>query len=63
MVFHIQLTISLILQTLNMSNCHNHSHVGLSSLINGAENLRELTLAYGPSVSLISLSTKNSWKL
>ncbi|KAL9382741.1 hypothetical protein Peur_025776 [Populus x canadensis] len=39
------------LKTLNMSNCHNHSHVGLSSLINGAENLRELTLAYGPSVT------------
>lgn len=39
------------LKTLNMSNCHNHSHVGLLSLINGAENLRELTLAYGPSVT------------
>uniref|UniRef100_A0A6N2LWW2 F-box/LRR-repeat protein 15-like leucin rich repeat domain-containing protein n=1 Tax=Salix viminalis TaxID=40686 RepID=A0A6N2LWW2_SALVM len=39
------------LKTLNMSNCHNHSHVGLSSLINGAENLRELTLAYGPAIT------------
>ncbi|KAB5512869.1 hypothetical protein DKX38_029897 [Salix brachista] len=39
------------LKTLNMSNCHNHSHVGLSSLIKGAENLRELTLAYGPAIT------------
>ncbi|KAB5524503.1 hypothetical protein DKX38_022252 [Salix brachista] len=39
------------LKTLNMSNCHNHSHVGLSSLINGVENLRELTLAYGPAIT------------
>ncbi|CAK7351955.1 unnamed protein product [Dovyalis caffra] len=39
------------LKTLNMSNCPDVSHVGLSSLINGAENLRELTLAYGPAVT------------
>ncbi|KAJ6289231.1 hypothetical protein OIU76_025108 [Salix suchowensis] len=35
----------------NLSNCHNHSHVGLSSLINGAENLRELALSYGPAIT------------
>lgn len=37
---------------LNLSKCQNVSHVGLSSLTNGAEHLKQLVLAYGPSVSL-----------
>lgn len=39
-------------QMLNLSKCQNVSHVGLSSLTNGAENLEQLVLSYGPSVSL-----------
>lgn len=38
-------------QTLNMSNCQNVSHVGLSSLTYGAEYLQHLFLAYSLSVS------------
>lgn len=37
---------------LNLSKCQNVSHVGLSSLTNGADNLEQLVLSYGPSVSL-----------
>lgn len=37
---------------LNLSKCQNISHVGLSSLTNGAEHLKQLVLAYGPAVSL-----------
>ncbi|XP_019053256.1 PREDICTED: F-box/LRR-repeat protein 3-like isoform X2 [Nelumbo nucifera] len=37
---------------LNISHCQNVGHVGLSSLINGAENLRQLVLAYGSPVTL-----------
>ncbi|KAG6751379.1 hypothetical protein POTOM_045913 [Populus tomentosa] len=46
--------VALILQifkTLNMSNCQNTSHVSLSSLTSDAENLGELTPAYGPTVT------------
>ncbi|KAH8480017.1 hypothetical protein H0E87_030292 [Populus deltoides] len=39
------------LKTLNMSNCHNHSHVGLSSLINGAENLTRTYFSLWPFLS------------
>ncbi|KAA8549474.1 hypothetical protein F0562_001158 [Nyssa sinensis] len=39
------------LETLNMSNCQNVSHVGLSSLTNGAGSLCQLILAYGPAVT------------
>lgn len=37
---------------INMSNCQNISHVGLSSLTTGAKSLEQLILANGPSVSL-----------
>ncbi|XP_010257003.1 PREDICTED: F-box/LRR-repeat protein 3-like isoform X1 [Nelumbo nucifera] len=40
------------LEVLNISHCQNVGHVGLSSLINGAENLRQLVLAYGSPVTL-----------
>ncbi|KAM2126998.1 hypothetical protein ACFX1R_006953 [Malus domestica] len=39
------------LKTLNLSKCQNISHVGLSSLTNGAEHLKQLVLAYGPAVT------------
>lgn len=39
------------LKMLNLSKCQNVSHVGLSSLTNGAENLEQLVLSYGPSVT------------
>lgn len=39
------------LKTLNMSNCQNLSHVGLSSLTYGAEHLQQLILAYSLSVT------------
>lgn len=39
------------LKTLNMSNCQNVSHVGLSSLTYGAEYLQHLFLAYSLSVT------------
>ncbi|ONH99734.1 hypothetical protein PRUPE_6G046600 [Prunus persica] len=39
------------LKMLNLSKCQNVSHVGLSSLTNGAEHLKQLVLAYGPSVT------------
>ncbi|XP_050113077.1 F-box/LRR-repeat protein 3-like isoform X4 [Malus sylvestris] len=39
------------LPTLNLSKCQNISHVGLSSLTNGAEHLKQLVLAYGPAVT------------
>ncbi|KAK9279536.1 hypothetical protein L1049_013215 [Liquidambar formosana] len=39
------------LKTLNLSNCQNVSHLGLSSLTNGAGCLHQLNLAYGSAVS------------
>ncbi|PRQ34684.1 putative leucine-rich repeat domain, L domain-containing protein [Rosa chinensis] len=39
------------LKMLNLSKCQNVSHVGLSSLTNGADNLEQLILSYGPSVT------------
>ncbi|CAN6556351.1 unnamed protein product [Malus baccata var. baccata] len=39
------------LKMLNLSKCQNISHVGLSSLTNGAEHLKQLVLAYGPAVT------------
>lgn len=39
------------LKSLNMSNCPNVSHVGLSSLTNGADGLHQLILTYGPAVT------------
>ncbi|KAJ8898931.1 hypothetical protein K2173_008425 [Erythroxylum novogranatense] len=47
------------LKNLDMSSCHNVSHVGLSSLISGTEDLRQLNLAYG---SLVTLDLANSLK-
>lgn len=41
-----------ILQMLNLSNCQNVTHTGLSSLTNGAQQLQQLILAYGSVVSL-----------
>ncbi|OVA17218.1 Leucine-rich repeat [Macleaya cordata] len=43
---------SMSLETLNLSDCQNVSHVGLSSLTNGAGCLRQLIIAYGPPVTL-----------
>ncbi|KAF5747652.1 putative F-box protein atfbl3 [Tripterygium wilfordii] len=40
------------LKLLDMSNCHNISHVGLSSLIGAAESLQQLTLGYGSPVTV-----------
>ncbi|KAF8397176.1 hypothetical protein HHK36_016083 [Tetracentron sinense] len=40
------------LETLDMSSCPNVGRVGLSSLINGAQCLRQLILAYGSPVTL-----------
>ncbi|KAI3987236.1 hypothetical protein MKX01_031720 [Papaver californicum] len=43
---------SMSLETLNMSNCPNVSHVCLSAVTNGAISLRQLIIAYGsPSIS------------
>ncbi|MBA0850813.1 hypothetical protein Goshw_007354 [Gossypium schwendimanii] len=39
------------LKMLNLSNCQNVTHTGLSSLINGTEQLQQIILAYGSSVS------------
>ncbi|KAL2488572.1 F-box/LRR-repeat protein 3 [Forsythia ovata] len=39
------------LEVLNISKCHNISNVGLFSLINGAERLSHLSLAYGSAVT------------
>ncbi|XVE79869.1 hypothetical protein DITRI_Ditri14bG0091700 [Diplodiscus trichospermus] len=39
------------LKMLNMSNCQNVTHTGLSSMTNGAEQLQQLILAYGSAVS------------
>ena len=35
-----------------MSNCPCISHVGLSSITNGAECLSQLNISYGPTVSV-----------
>ncbi|KAI3944534.1 hypothetical protein MKW92_049863 [Papaver armeniacum] len=43
---------SMSLETLNMSNCPNVSHVGLSAVTNGAVSLRQLIIAYGSPVTL-----------
>ncbi|XP_017983212.1 PREDICTED: F-box/LRR-repeat protein 3 isoform X2 [Theobroma cacao] len=40
------------LKMLNLSNCQNVTHTGLSSLTNGAQQLQQLILAYGSVVSL-----------
>ncbi|KAF5737269.1 putative F-box protein atfbl3 [Tripterygium wilfordii] len=40
------------LKSFDMSNCHNISHVGLSSLIGAAESLQQLTLGYGSPVTV-----------
>lgn len=42
----------LDLQGLNISNCHKITHVGLSSLTNGADSLKQLNLACGFAGSL-----------
>ncbi|MBA0825351.1 hypothetical protein Goarm_021948 [Gossypium armourianum] len=39
------------LKMLNLSNCQNVTHPGLSSLINGTEQLQQIILAYGSSVT------------
>ncbi|GMJ14842.1 Regulation of Atalmt1 Expression 1 [Hibiscus trionum] len=39
------------LKMLNLSNCQNVTHTGLSSLINGTEQLQQIILAYGSSVT------------
>ncbi|KAL4296826.1 hypothetical protein GQ457_12G030290 [Hibiscus cannabinus] len=39
------------LKMLNLSNCQNVTHTGLSALINGTEQLQQIILAYGSSVS------------
>ncbi|KAE8667496.1 F-box/LRR-repeat protein 3 [Hibiscus syriacus] len=39
------------LKMLNLSNCQNVTHMGLSSLINGTEQLQQIILAYGSSVT------------
>ncbi|THG22467.1 hypothetical protein TEA_002235 [Camellia sinensis var. sinensis] len=40
------------LEVINISNCQNVSHVGLSSLTNGAGSLRQLIIAYGSAVTV-----------
>ncbi|XP_022848917.1 F-box/LRR-repeat protein 3-like isoform X2 [Olea europaea var. sylvestris] len=40
-----------LIKVLNISKCHNMSNVGLFSLINGAERLSHLSLAYGSAVT------------
>ncbi|EXB78511.1 hypothetical protein L484_011134 [Morus notabilis] len=39
------------IKMIDVSNCQNLSHVGLSSLTNGAESLEQLVLANGPAVT------------
>ncbi|KAK8596569.1 hypothetical protein V6N12_065054 [Hibiscus sabdariffa] len=39
------------LKMINLSNCQNVTHTGLSSLINGTEQLQQIILAYGSSVT------------
>ncbi|PON64191.1 Leucine-rich repeat, cysteine-containing subtype [Parasponia andersonii] len=39
------------IKMINVSNCQNLSHIGLSSLTNGAKSLEQLILANGPSVT------------
>ncbi|KAK8601398.1 hypothetical protein V6N13_058889 [Hibiscus sabdariffa] len=39
------------LKMLNLSNCQNVTHTGLSALINGTEQLQQIILAYGSSVT------------
>ncbi|KAG9151164.1 hypothetical protein Leryth_002733 [Lithospermum erythrorhizon] len=40
------------LEILDIANCQNISHVGLSSLTNGSDHLRQLSLSYGHRVTM-----------
>ncbi|KAI3974704.1 hypothetical protein MKX01_004433 [Papaver californicum] len=43
---------SMSVETLNMSNCPNVTHIGLSAVTKGAVSLRQLIIAYGSPVTL-----------